>query len=278
MAIAFADGSPDRAVHAAERARRAGAAYRAAVRHSRLVRVLRWAIPLGASISFAIFVIWPFLSPLRGAAVSIGAVRMDGSRVTMENPRLSGHRRDNRPFEVTAVEATQDIRRPTIIDMNRMTANMVSADDRRLSLTARSATYDTQREHLQLRGEIRLRTEGGQEADLISAEADFKAGTVRSREAVEVRLPGMVVRADGLEVVDGGAVVSFVGRVSALIDDRSTSDRRGAPAPSDRSAPAPTIPPAAREAPSPSSAPAPALPGATVVDPATGRVGRPTSR
>lgn len=222
------------------RAPRAGdAAYRAARRHSRLVRFLRWAIPAGAMASLAAFVVWPFLAPLP-ASVSIGAVRLDGTRVTMENPRLSGHRRDNRPFEVTAVSATQDIRRPTIIDMSQMTANMVSSDSRRLSLSARSATYDTQREQLQLRDEIRIRTEGGQAVNLISADVDFKAGTVRSRDPVEVRMPDMTVRADSLDVVDSGGLISFTGRVSALIEPPApaatdpAAGRDGAPVPNPR--------------------------------------------
>lgn len=267
----------------AEQARRA---YVAARRHTRLVRFLRKAIPIGAVISFIILIVAPFANPFRQAGVSIGAVRMDGTRVTMESPRLSGHRRDNRPFEVTAAAATQDIRRPTIIEMEEMTANMVSSDNRKLRLTASRATYDTQREQLQLRQGVRIRTEGGQEADMTSADVDFKAGTVRSREPVEVRLQDMQVRAEALDIADSGAIITFSGRVTAIIDERgggppTAGATEPAAAPQAQSpqsqtpinpavlpapAAAPTAPPVAPAAPPPRDAR-----GVTQIDPVTGR-------
>lgn len=204
----------------AERLEHSRAAYRGARRHTLVVRFLRKAIPIGTVAAVAFLIVAPFLNPFREAGVSIGTFRMDGTRVTMEAPRLSGHRRDNKPFEVTAAAATQDIRRPTIIEMEKMTATMVSSDNRPLRLMATAATYDTQREQLQLRNGVRVRTEGGQEADMISADVDFKAGTVRSREPVEVRLPEMQVRADTLDISDSGAIIVFSGRVSATIDDK----------------------------------------------------------
>lgn len=251
-------------------------AYRTARRHSRLVRVLRLAIPLGAVLSFAGFIVVPFINPFRAAGVRVGAVKMDGTRVTMEQPRLAGHRKDNKPYEVTAVSAVQDIRIPNIIEMNEMTARLVNTDDSVLNLTAKRAVFDSQKEQLKLREDVRLRTQSGQEAFLTSADVDLKAGTVTSREAVTVRLPDMSVSADGLEVVDNGAQIAFIGRVSALIDDKDSARaaaaspaKSGAASPS-APAPAPSI--ATSVPPGPvTAAPAINLRGVTIIDPANGR-------
>ncbi len=39
------------------------------------------------------------------ASVSLGAVGISGGKVKMDTPRLSGYRKDNRPYEVTAEAA-----------------------------------------------------------------------------------------------------------------------------------------------------------------------------
>jgi hypothetical protein len=77
----------------------------------------------------------------------------------------------------------------------------------------------------------------------------------------------MSVAADSLDVVDNGARVTFIGRVSAEIDDR---DSKAAAASRRPAAPAAT--PVRPALPEPSAlAPAGAGRNVTVIDPATGR-------
>ncbi len=257
---------------------RAAATYALAQRHSRLVRFLRKAIPIATVVSFLAFVLFPIFNPFRGGGIVVGGVKMDGTRVTMENPRLAGHRKDNKPYEVTAQSALQDIRRPNVIEMIQMNARLVNSNDGVILLTARNAVFDSTKEQMTLREDVRVRTENGQEAFLKSADVDFKAGTVRSREPVRVRFPDMGVTADGLDVADSGAKIAFIGRVSALIDDKDSKAAAAAPAPGGAAAQ-----PGANAQPRPSPAaqqPQASVPqgppprdarGPTVIDPATGR-------
>jgi lipopolysaccharide export system protein LptC len=235
MAMTLDPTAPDRDWRAQDdrtdptaRAARAEKAYRAARRHSRLVRFMRVAIPVGAILSFGAFIVYPFFDPFRAAGISVGAVKMDGTRVTMENPRLAGHRKDNKPYEVTAASAVQDIRVPNVVELTEMRARLVNSDDTVINLTAKSAVFDSQKEQLTLRDDVRVRTQSGQEATMRSADVDFKAGTVRSTDGVTVRLPDMSVSAEALDIVDSGAKVAFIGRVSALIDDRDSAEARAA--------------------------------------------------
>jgi lipopolysaccharide export system protein LptC len=263
-------------------------AYRAAVRHTRLVRFLRKAIPVGAVLSFIGFIVFPFINPFRAEGVSVGAIRMDGTRVTMEAPRLTGHRQGNQPYEVTAVSAVQDIRRPNVIEMNQMTARLTQGDNSQVVVTSVKAVFDTQREQMQLREGVTVRTQSGQEAQLVSADADFKAGTLVSREQVAVRFPDMSVSAAGLEITGNGAEIAFIGRVQALIDDKdSKADSVQGPAPgaagnapagttTRAAAPVPVQATPAQVTPAPAASPPAAMPrdmrGVVVIDPATGRV------
>jgi lipopolysaccharide export system protein LptC len=235
---------------------RKSAAYAAARRHTRLVAFLRKAIPIGAAVSFVIFTVFPFINPFRPAGVTVGAIRMDGTRVTMENPRMAGHRKDNRPYEVTAVSAVQDIRLPNVIELNQINGRMETGDDAVVTLSARSGVFDSSREQMTLKDDILVRTKNGQEVRLRSADVDFKAGTVRSREPVVVSMPDMEVRGDTLDVTESGAKIVFTGRVSALISEKGgAAQTPGTPTPGVTPASSPT---AGRPA-SPSAA-APASP------------------
>ena len=71
-------------------------------------------------------IVVPFLNPLRGKLqnVSIGAVGITGGKVRMETPKLSGYRKDNRPYQVTAANAYQAIRNPTQIELQTLLARI----------------------------------------------------------------------------------------------------------------------------------------------------------
>jgi lipopolysaccharide export system protein LptC len=251
---------------------RSAAAYRAARRHSLFVRFLRIAIPIGALASFSAFIVWPFINPFPGAGVTVGNVKMDGTRIMMESPRLAGHRKDNKPYEVTAASALQDIRVPNVIELVEMKARLVNTNDAVLNLTAKRAVFDTQKEQLQLREDVKVVTENGQEAQMRSADVDFKAGTVRSREGVTVRLPDMSVSAEALDITESGGKIAFVGRVRALIDDKDSAARASKAQPQSST---PAAQPRSAPAQPPASAPADPAPrdarGVTLIDPATGR-------
>ncbi len=82
-------------------------AFAAAARHSRRVRVLRIATPtaafiaLGAMVGFRRFN--PFARVVGG--LSVGELSVDGSKIVMNHPRLTGTRKDGRGYVVNAAKA-----------------------------------------------------------------------------------------------------------------------------------------------------------------------------
>ena len=105
MTVAMTFNNP--AAGYAAQARRRRAAFGAARRHTRLVHFLRGAIPVAAVLLVLALVVIPFLSPLGGklANVSVSSVGITGGKVRMETPKLTGYRKDNRPYQVTAENA-----------------------------------------------------------------------------------------------------------------------------------------------------------------------------
>lgn len=206
------------ALAANENARRRRAHGRAR-RHSAQVRTLRRVIPLTAGLAvlgLAAVVLW---GPLSGSIpnVSIGPISVSGTKVTMENPRLSGFRKGERGYEVIADAAQQDVRKPSIIELQAMKGH-VATDDKggRAYLQAQGGVFDSTREMLSLENDIRLSTDKGEEVLLSVATVDFKAGSLRSPKSVTVTTPSASIVADTLDVVENGRVISFVGGVHAV--------------------------------------------------------------
>jgi lipopolysaccharide export system protein LptC len=153
----------------------------------------------------------------------------------MEQPRLTGFQKDTRPYEITASHATQDVRRPTQVELVTMRGRL-TLDDKgtKAHLEAARGIFDTKNEQLELRDDVLVTTDSGYKAQLRSAAVDFKANTVLSREPVRVEMPGGTIESDGLEVTDGGRRIVFEGRVRSTFNP---PEERGAVRTSDAAAP-----------------------------------------
>jgi lipopolysaccharide export system protein LptC len=199
-------------------------AYAAALRHSRRVILLRRIIPTVCAVAFLGLIVAPFLNPFRAIpGVTMGPLSLSGGKVTMDNPKLTGFRKDNKPYELTAQTATQDIRKPNVIALNGMNARLQMEQDQWVRLTAKAGVFDTQKEQMQLRGDVGLRTDSGYDVKLSSADIDFKAATVNSNEPVTVTSGGTQIDAKALQVTDNGKVISFLGGVTAVVENSGVS-------------------------------------------------------
>lgn len=201
---------------------RSASAFAAARRHSRFVRIVRRVIPIAAGLGFVSFVVAPLLNPFSAiGGLSMGPISLSGTKVTMENPKLTGFRKDNRPYEVTADSAVQDIRKPNVVDLNMMKARL-DMESGWVKLESKGGIFDSQKEQMQLSQDIKVSNKDGHEAFLKSADIDFKAGTIRSKEPVRVSMGSITINADSLDVSDNGKIIVFSGRVSTLIDNSAS--------------------------------------------------------
>jgi lipopolysaccharide export system protein LptC len=193
-------------------------AYARARRHSRAVRFFKVAIPAGAVLAIGAVAAIAFLDPFgRLSGLSIGPIRISGTQLTMESPRLTGFRKDNRGYEITASAATQDVRKPHVVELKDLRGRLVMDEGGGLAhLSSDFGVLDTTKEAMDLRQNVKVRTDAGQVVLLKSAAVDFKAGTVRSREPVEVTFVGGSVQADQFDVNDHGKVMTFTGRVRSV--------------------------------------------------------------
>jgi lipopolysaccharide export system protein LptC len=194
-------------------------AYRVAMRHSRHVRVLR--VILLASIAAVLLGVTasnylPQPGEIRVPG-AIGNLVIKGTKITMQQPRLTGYTSDARPYEFTANAAAQDIHKPDKVELQQLHARLQMEDKSTVEMTAPSGTYDMKADKLYLYEDIALASSTGYAARLQEAVIDIKSGNVTSDKPVWVKLLNGDLNAKHLEISDNGAVIRFDGGVSMTL-------------------------------------------------------------
>ncbi len=191
-------------------------AFRSARRHSRLVRILRIAVPASVAVGLVIITLITYLNPLRMLAklpINIDNLVVSGTKVTMEQPRLSGFTSDARAYELTADTAAQDMTKPDIVELRNIRAKVEMQDKSSMEMTAVFGIYDAKGETLKLDRNIELNSSTGYQGRLREALIDIRKGNVTSEQPVEVRMLQGTLNANRLEIVDSGDLVRFHGGV-----------------------------------------------------------------
>jgi lipopolysaccharide export system protein LptC len=193
-----------------------------AARHSRMVRVLRIAVPAAVILAMAAIVAVSIFNPFRlllpKLPLDVGNLVVSGTKITMESPHLSGYTPDQRPYELWAKTATQDIADPDHVDLKKLRAKVLMEDQSTVTLDALNGLFDTKEQLLNLHKDIFLQTSTGYEARLSQAFVDMGKGTVTSDEHVDVKLLNGTLTADRLRIAGGGEVVRFEGNVVMNLD------------------------------------------------------------
>jgi lipopolysaccharide export system protein LptC len=221
------------------------ARFAAAARHSRMVRILRVAVPAAVILAMAgiigVSIFNPFRMLLPKLPVDMGNLVVSGTKITMESPHLSGFSTDQRPYELWAKAAVQDITDPDHVELKTLRTKVLMEDRSTMTMDARTGYFDSKQQLLDLRKDIFLQSSTGYEARLSQAYVDMNKGTVTSDEHVDVKLLNGTLTADKLRIFNSGEVVRFEGNVVMnLIMDNPAPDQPSAPAAPEPAAPAPS--------------------------------------
>jgi lipopolysaccharide export system protein LptC len=213
--------------------------YRAALRHSRRVRLLRIGVPIGIAALLLAVVVIDYMPPIGGFRLpgDLGKLVIHGTKITMEQPRLTGFTLDSRAYEFSAEAAAQDITKPNLVELDKPHAKMEMQDKSSVEMTAASGVYDVKTEILTLKDDIHLVSSTGYEGRLSEAVIDVRKGNVVSDKPVSVKMLNGFLNAQRLDIGDNGSVVRFGGVTMTLQpgkgSDGSTAETAN-PAPSDQ--------------------------------------------
>jgi lipopolysaccharide export system protein LptC len=212
------------------------ARFAAASRHSRMVRILRVAVPVAVILAMAgvifVSVVNPFRILMPKLPVAIDNLVVSGTKITMENPHLAGFSTDRRPYELRAKAAIQDIADPDHVELRTLRAKVMMEDRSSVTLDARTGMFDNKQQLLELKKDIFLQSSTGYEATLSQAMIDINKGMVTSDEHVDVKLLNGTLVADGLKILNSGEVVRFEGNVvmNLMLDQPEAAAQPAEPA------------------------------------------------
>lgn len=199
------------------------------MRHSRHVRWLRIGVP--AALAAALLVVVganyaPTVGRLRLPG-ELGQMVIKGTKVTMQQPHLTGFTVDLRPYEFTASSAEQDITKPNLMELYNIQAKMEMEDKSTVNLSSPFGTYDMKTEMLNLAERVHLTSSTGYEARLSDAAIDVHKGIVVSEKPVWVKMKNAVINAKRLEVRDSGDIIKFGGGVTMVVQPEQATAQAG---------------------------------------------------
>ncbi|MBV9459598.1 MAG: LPS export ABC transporter periplasmic protein LptC [Bradyrhizobium sp.] len=206
------------------------ARFAVAARHSRLVHILRIAVPGAVGVSMAVIIGISIFNPFRmlmpKLPLDMDNLVVSGTKITMEAPHLSGYTPDRRPYEMWAKTAVQDVTDADHVELNKLRTKLLMQDGSTVFLDSLTGLFDNKAQTLDLHKDIHLTTTTGYEAWLSQAHVDMVKNTVDSDQHVDVKLTNGTLTSDRLHIMNGGEVVLFEGNVVMHLDhfdDNSTT-------------------------------------------------------
>jgi lipopolysaccharide export system protein LptC len=205
--------------------------FRMAMRHSRRVRMLRVGLPTATALVCLVLLLLAWFNPLRMLAklpISVGNVVVSGTKIKMENPKLSGFTRDKRRYDVSAGAAAQDLTRPGVIELKDINATLEMQNKGDMRLTAQNGVFDTKQEQLKLDTNIVVTSSSGYEGYLQEALIDTKNGNVVSEKPVRLKMTNGTVNGNRFELTNSGDVIRFENGVVVNLNPEGASNRPAA--------------------------------------------------
>jgi lipopolysaccharide export system protein LptC len=184
------------------------------------VRWLRIGVPAAIAAALLAVVVANYLPTVGGLRLpgDLGQLVIKGTKVTIQQPRLTGFTIDSRPYGFTADSAEQDITKPDVMELHQIHAKIEMEDKSMVNLAADNGKYDMKSETLTLLDNIHVVSSTGYEARLSEATVDVHKGSVVSDKPVWVKLTNGVLTAKRLDVLESGAVIRFGGGVSMTLN------------------------------------------------------------
>jgi lipopolysaccharide export system protein LptC len=203
-------------------------AFANAERHTRLVALLRKALPVLAVLVLASY----FVTSELGMSVSIGdltasieGIQVEDGNLRMVNPKLEGADKKNGKYVIGADYADQDIKDPKIIKLHAIRADLSAPDGAWSRMNAVRGIFDSKTERLVMQDKITVATSSGITGELKHASLDAKTQTLRSHRPVWFTLPNGSVKASALTFNSRDSTLTFRGKVRVHIVKKERTEK-----------------------------------------------------
>lgn len=200
-------------------------------RHTLRVARLRRALVWGSAGVLAVVLIGGAVRTMSFLPVDISFshIATQGTRITIESPKLVGYRKDGRPYELRARYAVQDIAKPDIYELQQLEVRIASDGDGVVVLTSDKGVYNGKQDAAELSGGAHLFDGKHFDMKTDAATIDFRDGQVTSDRPSTLTLDKSVVTAQSVEYSQTERRATFTGAVHSTFpgDDDSPEPTEG---------------------------------------------------
>ncbi|WP_169738470.1 LPS export ABC transporter periplasmic protein LptC [Afifella pfennigii] len=222
-----------------DRPQRRVAAYRAARRHSFVVRFLRLALPAGGALALAATVFISQIPSGENFDLSIAKTTIAKNAIIMDNPKLTGFDRYEREFRLEADRAIQKFATPDAVTLENIIAYISAPGRGPIAIEALAADFDNANGSLIMGGEVMVDSADGYGMALNGAKVNTKDGTLQSANPVTLTYHDSRTTGDALDAKEGGKHIVIEGNVRTFMmppkreapaaEPKQTVSRPGAP-------------------------------------------------
>lgn len=196
-------------------------AFEAAHRHSKHVKILKFALPLSACAMIGFIYLLVAADRVIPDGLEIASIEVESGKLVMVDPVMNGFTKDQKPYKVTAKRALQDTKKPNIVELEQLSAVMPFSENSEATMTATGGVMDNDTNIMQFSDGIKIVTDDGMTAVFQSATIQIDDGTMQTSDPVEIEREGFTVRSDRFDVTENGEVLVFQDRVKMTIDPKT---------------------------------------------------------
>jgi len=173
----------------------------AAASHTRIVRILKLALPATTLLVMGGYSLSVFDKTGWGEGFApLEVPRILAENLAMENPHYEGFNSDGGRYWVTAKKAMQDLKNLSLINLDGISGELVDANKERTKLTATRGTFNNKQSVIELFDAIGITGDNGLKAQLTRATINTKEGVILSEAPVRVEMPAGTITASQLTI------------------------------------------------------------------------------
>ncbi len=202
-------------------------AFRAARRHSLMVRLSKFALPLAALGVAGLYILPARLSvTVAGGEASVQAVDLSAGGLRMVHPRIKGVNDKFGNYDIRADSALQHVKEPDVMTFDQITADILSPQGEKTTLTAPSGIYHSKQEEMTFDNGVTIGGEAGIAGTLKTATAYMKENRLISTDPLTLAYHGHTIAADNVEMWTHESRAIFTGNVRVHLERAQTEGKQ----------------------------------------------------
>jgi lipopolysaccharide export system protein LptC len=192
--------------------------FRAARRHSMMVRLMKLGLPLAALGVGALYIIPGSIKPRPDGGPSIERIDITSGGLKMINPRFKGVHEKHGVYDVRADTALQHVSDPDLMTLDTINAELVSQQGQKTILTAPSGIFHRKKEEFTFDNGVTIGGEAGISGKLKTATSFMKENRLISNDPVTLGYQGHRIDADSVEFFTAESRAIFTGNVRVHLE------------------------------------------------------------